>query len=71
MKSTYMRRGQVVEWLIEEGLKEHQVRTLLECRAIIPLYLPGKKAGRALYSRAQIERDVVRRMEADAVGVVG
>lgn len=58
-----------MEWLLQEGLRERQVRTLLETKAIVPLYLPGRESGRALYSRAQIERDVVRGLEAQAGGV--
>lgn len=63
IKTTFMRRGQVVEMLMEEGYLENHVRTLLESRTIVALKLPGREDGRALYSRAQIERDVLRKME--------
>jgi hypothetical protein len=63
IKTTFMRRGQVVEMLMEEGFLENHVRTLLESGAIVALKLPGREDGRALYSRAQIERDVLKKME--------
>lgn len=63
IKTTFMRRGQVVALLVESGLRERQVRTLLETGAIVRLKLPGREDGRALYSRAQIERDVLRTLE--------
>lgn len=64
MKTVFLRRQQVFEWLCEEyGLRYRQVRSLLESGAIAAKYLPGPGATgggrRALYSRGQIERDVV------------
>ena len=58
-----MRRGQVMEMLQEEGLNYRNVRTLLETGAIVALKLPGREDGRALYSRAQIERDVLKKLD--------
>ena len=61
MKTVFMRRGEVVEWLMGEGLRENHVRTLLESGAIVRLSLPGRK--RALYSRAQIQRDILAKLD--------
>ena len=58
-KSAFMRRGQVVEWLKEEGFLENQIRIMFETGGIVSLKLPGKESGRSLFSRAQIERDVL------------
>lgn len=58
IKSAFIRRGQVREWLSAEGISGWKIEQLFTSRVIIPCYLPGKKT-RALYSRAQVERDVV------------
>lgn len=63
IKSAFMRRGEVMELLTGEGLLPYHVRTLLENKTIIPVHLPGRKST-AIYSRAQIERDVLRAIEA-------
>jgi len=63
MKTTFIRRGQVVAMLVDRGLLEYHVRTLIESGEIRRLKLPGRENGRALYSRAQIERDVIAKME--------
>ena len=55
-----MRRGEVMEWLMGVGLLENQVRVLFESGGIVRLALPGRRRG--LYSRAQIERDIVSKL---------
>ena len=52
-----------MEMLQGEGLNYRHVRTLIESGAIVALRLPGTKNARALYSRAQIERDVLKKLE--------
>ena len=54
----FMTRSDVREYLTAMGLPRNSVRTLIEKRAIKPIYLPLRKY--AMYSREQILRDVIR-----------
>jgi hypothetical protein len=62
-KTAFLRRAQVVEWLKEEGFLQNQIRIMFETGAIVSLKLPGNENGRSLYSRAQIERDVLGKLQ--------
>ena len=62
-KTIFMRRGQVVELLVEHGLRAKQVRVLIEVGSIKAIKLPGRESGRSLFSRAQIERDVSAKLD--------
>lgn len=63
IKSLFMRRAAVLELLGEYGVSAYAARELLENGAIKKLKLPGRKNGYSLYSRAQIERDVLGKLE--------
>ncbi len=63
MKSAFIRRGELFKWLTEAGFSYYNIRTMVEQKIIVPLYVPGREKGRALFSRAQVERDVIGAME--------
>jgi len=46
-------------WLADMGVSKHKVREMIEAGSIVRMYVPGMVKGRALYSRAQVERDVL------------
>lgn len=73
IRKVFLRRGEVLEWLTSEyGMREWYVRSLLKTGAIEARYLPGPGASggkrRALYSRGQIERDVLAGLLGGVVG---
>ena len=60
MKSAFVRRAELFRWLMDDhGMKYRHVRTMLESGAIVRLKVPGREKGRDLFSRAQVERDVL------------
>jgi hypothetical protein len=59
MKTTFMRRSELMAWLADMGVSKHKVREMIEAGSIVRMYVPGMVKGRALYSRAQVERDVL------------
>jgi hypothetical protein len=59
MKKVFMRRGEVMAWLVGAGFSANQVLKLFKTGVICALHLPGNEKGRALYSRAQVVRDVL------------
>lgn len=64
MNSIFLRRGRVQELLEGYGFSAWSIRELFDNRVIKPLRLPGKKKGYAIYSRVQIERDVLGKLQA-------
>jgi len=63
-KTIFMRRGEVFKMFAEQGIKDWHVRTLIETGTIKTLKIPGReKSGRALFSREQIERDVLNKLK--------
>ena len=62
MKSAFVRRGELMRWLGEYGFSYRLVRSWIEKGVIVKVRVPGRETGRALYSRAQVERDVIGEM---------